>query len=86
MVGAPDGRHAPDRRVGSVRAERARRAEAEGMAEPGSLSRVCYEGDFNRIAGCVKRGDWSKDDLLADFCRPGIAGKRTYSANCDFHS
>ena len=44
------------------------KAETAGIARPRSMNRIYYEGDFDRLAECVKRGDCSKDDFLADFC------------------
>ena len=32
------------------------------------MNKIYYEGDFNRLAKCAKRADWSKDGFLADFC------------------
>ena len=41
--------------------------ELENIAEPGSMNKIYYEDDFNRLAGSVKRGDYTKNDFLADF-------------------
>ena len=43
--------------------------ELENIAGPGSMNKIYYEDDFNRLAGSVKRGDYTKDDFLADFAR-----------------
>ena len=42
--------------------------EMASIAKPRSMNRIYYEGDFNCLVGCIKRGDCSKDDFLADFC------------------
>ena len=41
--------------------------ELENIAESGSMNKIYYEDDFNRLAGNVKRGDYTKDDFFADF-------------------
>ena len=40
--------------------------EAAGIAGPGSMNRICYQEDFGRLADGVGRGDYTKDDFLAD--------------------
>ena len=42
--------------------------EMADIAKPGSMNKIYYEGDFDRLAERVERGDWSKDDFLTDFC------------------
>ena len=43
--------------------------ELENIAGPGSMNKIYYEDDFNRLTGSVKRGDYTKDDFLTDFAR-----------------
>ena len=43
--------------------------ELENIAGPGSMNKIYYEDDFNRLTGSVKCGDYTKDDFLADFAR-----------------
>ena len=49
------------------------RAEVENIAGPGSMNRICYQEDFDRFADGVERGDYTKDDFLAEFGLRGPA-------------
>ena len=47
--------------------------EAAGIAGPGSMNRICYREGFDRFADGVERGDYTKDDFLAEFGLRGPA-------------
>ena len=37
------------------------------------MNRICYQEDFDRFADGVERGDYTKDDFLAEFGLRGPA-------------
>ena len=41
--------------------------EATGIAGPGSMNKIYYQEDFDRLADGIGRGDYTKDDFLAEF-------------------
>ena len=41
--------------------------EVSGIARAGTMNKIYYEEDFNRIAEGVKRGNYTVTDFLADF-------------------
>ena len=38
--------------------------EAAGIDGPGSMNKICYQEDFDRLAKSVKLGDYTNDDFL----------------------
>ena len=43
--------------------------ELENIAGPGSMNKIYYEDDFNRLTGSVKRGDIQRMTFSQDFAR-----------------
>ena len=50
-----------------LKPENAGGPEETGIDRPGSMNRICYQEDFDRLAKSVKHGDCTNEDFLADF-------------------